>query len=39
MKRVGICYERQIRDDLPVSEYDIPMNFIVTEKRIIEIQA
>ncbi len=36
--KVGIAYEFQIIDRLEAQARDIPMNYIITEKRIIEIQ-
>jgi 5-formyltetrahydrofolate cyclo-ligase len=33
--KVGLAYEFQIFDSLPVQEHDIKMDIIVTEKRII----
>jgi len=32
---IGIAYDYQIVDKIPTSEYDVPMDFIITEKRII----
>jgi len=32
---IGIAYDYQIIDKVPTDEYDIPLNFIITEKRII----
>lgn len=32
--KIGVCYEFQLLDKLPVSEHDINMDIIVTEKRI-----
>ncbi|MDP4093608.1 MAG: 5-formyltetrahydrofolate cyclo-ligase [Bacillota bacterium] len=31
--KVGICHELQLVENLPVNEYDLPMDIIVTEKR------
>lgn len=33
--KVGICYDCQVIDLLPVEEHDIPMNYIITELGII----
>ncbi|WP_298844402.1 5-formyltetrahydrofolate cyclo-ligase [Clostridium sp.] len=35
---IGICYDYQITDKVPVDEYDVPLNFIITEKRIISLK-
>ncbi len=32
---IGIAYDYQITDKVPTDEYDIPLDFIITEKRII----
>lgn len=32
--KLGICYDFQIMDEIPVSEHDIKMDLIVSEKRI-----
>lgn len=32
---IGIAYDYQIIDSVPTDKYDIPMDFIITEKRII----
>ena len=32
---IGIAYDFQIIDKIPTGEYDVPLDFIVTEKRII----
>lgn len=34
---VGLCYDELLVDNLPLNEYDIAVNFIVTESRIIKI--
>lgn len=34
--RVGICYDFQVMDELPRHEHDIPMNEIITDKRLIK---
>ena len=33
--KIGLCYEFQLFDKIPADCFDIPMNIIVTEKRII----
>ncbi len=37
IKKAGVCFEFQIFEKLENEEYDILMDFIVTEKRIIEV--
>jgi 5-formyltetrahydrofolate cyclo-ligase len=32
---IGIAYDYQIIDQIPTGEYDVPLDFIITEKRII----
>ncbi len=32
--KIGICYDFQLISDIPVSEHDIKMDMIITEKRI-----
>jgi len=32
---IGIAYDYQIIDKVPTDQYDVPLNFIITEKRII----
>ncbi len=36
-KRIGLAYEIQLTDKLPIGEYDLPVGKIVTEKRCIEL--
>lgn len=31
-KKIALCYDFQIVDDLPVNDYDIPMDLILTEE-------
>ncbi|WP_010247529.1 5-formyltetrahydrofolate cyclo-ligase [Acetivibrio cellulolyticus] len=33
--KIGIAFEFQIYDDIPVEEHDIPLDFVITEERII----
>lgn len=33
---IGLCYFIQIVDKLPVEEYDIPVDYILTEKKLME---
>lgn len=32
---IGIAYDYQIIDKIPTNDYDVPLDFIITEKRII----
>jgi 5-formyltetrahydrofolate cyclo-ligase len=32
---IGIAYDYQIIDEVPTSEYDVPLDFIITQERII----
>lgn len=34
---IGIAYDYQIIDKVPTDEYDVPLDFIITEKRIISL--
>ena len=34
--RVGICYDFQVVEHLPKHEHDVPMNRIITDKRLIK---
>ncbi|MFA5108587.1 MAG: 5-formyltetrahydrofolate cyclo-ligase [Candidatus Micrarchaeia archaeon] len=33
---IGLCYDVQITNRLPTDSYDVPLNFVVSEKRIID---
>ena len=33
--KVGLCFDMQIRDQVPIGKYDLPVDYIVTESRII----
>ncbi len=33
--KVGLCYEFQLCEDIPLDEHDVKMDYIVTEKRLI----
>ncbi|MDD5020805.1 MAG: 5-formyltetrahydrofolate cyclo-ligase [Endomicrobiaceae bacterium] len=35
-KRIGLAYEVQLTDKLPIGEYDLPVGKLLTEKRCIE---
>ncbi|MDE6125019.1 MAG: 5-formyltetrahydrofolate cyclo-ligase, partial [Eubacterium sp.] len=34
---VGLCYHNFLRDDLPVNEFDVAVNYIATEDKIINL--
>ncbi len=34
-KKIGLCYEYQIADNIPSDEHDIPMDYLLTENRLI----
>jgi len=36
-KKIALAYEAQVIDEIPVSENDIPVDMIVTERRVINI--
>lgn len=33
---IGIAYDFQIKDKIPTEEFDIPLDYVITEKRIIK---
>lgn len=33
--KIGICFEMQIAPEVPKGKYDIPVDYIITEKKII----
>ena len=35
--RIGVCYELQLSEEIVPSEYDVPMDMIITEKRVISL--
>ncbi|MDR3257099.1 MAG: 5-formyltetrahydrofolate cyclo-ligase [Endomicrobium sp.] len=37
-KTIGLSYDFQITDKLPIGKYDIPVSIIITEKRIIKVR-
>ena len=36
--RIALCYDFQILDNIKVADYDVPLDVIVSDKRVIEIQ-
>ena len=34
--KIGICFDRQVIESLPINDLDIPMDMVITEKRIIK---
>ncbi|PYG88871.1 5-formyltetrahydrofolate cyclo-ligase [Ruminiclostridium sufflavum DSM 19573] len=34
-QKIGLCFEFQLLDKIPFEEYDVPLDLLVTEKRII----
>lgn len=36
--KIGFCYDLQIAEDLPHSEYDVPMDYIICDKMITDCQ-
>lgn len=34
--KIGLCYEMQIAPEVPRGKYDIPVDYIITEERIID---
>ncbi|NLY77585.1 MAG: 5-formyltetrahydrofolate cyclo-ligase [Tissierellia bacterium] len=34
--KIGLCYEMQLSEDIPIDTYDIPVNYIITEERLID---
>lgn len=37
--KIGICFEMQILEDIPIDDYDIPVDLIITEERIIDCKS
>lgn len=33
--KIGICFDFQVSEKIPFDEYDVPLDLLVTEKRII----
>ena len=36
--KIGLCYDFQILEKIPTEIHDVPMNFVITEKEILEIR-
>ncbi len=36
--KIGFCYDRFILDSIPVEAHDVPVDLIITEKRIVNIK-
>lgn len=36
--KIGLCYDFQLLDKIPTMPHDIPMDYIITEKEILEIR-
>ena len=36
--KIGLCYDFQILGKIPTESHDVPMNFVITEKEILEIR-
>ena len=36
--KIGLCYDFQLMDSVPSEEHDVPMDYIITEKEIVEIR-
>lgn len=36
--KIGLCYDFQLMDKIPTQMHDVPMDFIITEKEIVEIR-
>lgn len=34
--KIGICFDMQITEEIPTDQYDIPVDYIITEERIID---
>lgn len=34
-QKIGICFDFQIKENIPAEEHDVPLDILVTEKRII----
>lgn len=36
--KIGLCYDFQLVDKIPEEKHDVPMDIIITEKRIVKVQ-
>lgn len=36
--KIGLCYDFQLSDKIPTENHDVPMDYIITEKEILEIR-
>ncbi len=36
--KIGLCFEAQLQKKFPHEQHDIPMNIIITQKRVIRVQ-
>ena len=36
--KIGICYDFQLIDKIPISEYDVPVDIVITEENITSIK-
>ncbi len=34
--KIGVCFDKQLISQLPIDSYDIPMDMIITEKRVLK---
>ena len=34
--KIGLCFDFQVVDEIPKEQHDVPVDFIVTEKRVVE---
>ena len=34
--KIGLCFDFQVADEIPHEEHDVPVDFIVTEERVLE---
>lgn len=36
--KIGLCYDFQLFDAIPTEKHDVPMDYIITEKEILEVR-
>lgn len=36
--KIGVCFEMQMSDEVPIGSYDIPVDYIITEEKIISCE-